>query len=91
MCPGFIDGHFHIESTMLSAPELARAVLPHGTTAIVADPHDIANAMGRRGINYIIEGSPPSKMERFWQRCHSPLRGLCLASLSARWLMDGRS
>jgi adenine deaminase len=57
ICPGFIDGHFHIESTMLSAPELAKAVLPHGTTAIVADPHEIANVMGRRGINYIIESS----------------------------------
>ena len=57
ICPGFIDGHFHIESTMLSAAELARAVLPHGTTAIVADPHEIANVMGRRGLHYIIESS----------------------------------
>jgi adenine deaminase len=57
ICPGFIDGHFHIESTMLSAPELAKAVLPHGTTAIIADPHEIANVMGRKGINYIIESS----------------------------------
>ncbi|MGO9138656.1 MAG: adenine deaminase [Syntrophales bacterium] len=57
ICPGFIDGHFHIESTMLSAPELAKAVLPYGTTAIVADPHEIANVMGQRGINYIIESS----------------------------------
>ncbi|MGZ6207881.1 MAG: adenine deaminase [Syntrophales bacterium] len=57
ICPGFIDGHFHIESTMLSAVELARAVLPHGTTSIVADPHEIANVMGRRGLHYIIESS----------------------------------
>ena len=57
ICPGFIDGHFHIETTMLSATELAKAVLPHGTTAIVADPHEIANVMGRRGIHYIIESS----------------------------------
>jgi adenine deaminase len=57
ICPGFIDGHFHIESTMLSATELAKAVLPHGTTTIVADPHEIANVMGRRGIHYIIESS----------------------------------
>ncbi len=57
ICPGFIDGHFHIESTMLSATELAKAVLPFGTTAIVADPHEIANVMGRRGIDYIIESS----------------------------------
>ena len=57
ICPGFIDGHFHIESTMLSATELAKAVLPFGTTSIVADPHEIANVMGRRGIDYIIESS----------------------------------
>ena len=57
ICPGFIDGHFHIESTMLSPPELAKAVLPHGTTAIVADPHEIANVLGKRGIRYIMESS----------------------------------
>lgn len=57
ICPGFIDGHFHIESTMLSTTELAKAVLPYGTTAIVADPHEIANVMGRRGIDFIIKSS----------------------------------
>ena len=58
LCPGFIDGHFHIESTMLTPPELAKAVLPHGTTTIIADPHEIANVMGNReGIHYIIESS----------------------------------
>ena len=43
VCPGFIDGHIHIESTMLTPSELARLCMPHGTTAIVADPHEIAN------------------------------------------------
>ena len=57
VCPGFMDGHFHIESTMLSPSELAIAVLPYGTTAIVADPHEIANVMGKGGINYVIESS----------------------------------
>jgi len=57
LCPGFIDGHFHIESTMLSPPELAKAVLPYGTTAIIADPHEIANVVGKRGIRYLIESS----------------------------------
>jgi len=57
VCPGFIDGHFHIESTMLSPPELAKAVLPHGTTSIVADPHEIANVIGKRGIQYILDSS----------------------------------
>jgi len=57
VCPGFMDGHFHIESSMLSPEELARAVLPRGTTAIVADPHEIANVMGKEGIRYILKSS----------------------------------
>jgi adenine deaminase len=57
VCPGFIESHFHIESTLPSVAEPAKAVLPHGTTAIVADPLAIANVIGRRGINCIIESS----------------------------------
>lgn len=55
VCPGFMDGHLHLESSMLSPEELARAVLPRGTTAIVVDPHEIANVMGEDGIRYILE------------------------------------
>jgi adenine deaminase len=55
VAPGFMDGHFHIESSMLSPRELAKAVLPHGTTAIVADPHEITNVLGMRGLWYILE------------------------------------
>ncbi len=57
IAPGFMDGHFHVESAMLSPRELARAVLPHGTTAIVADPHELANVLGMEGIRYLIEAS----------------------------------
>ena len=57
ICPGFIDGHIHIESTMLTPSELARLCVPHGTTAIVADPHEIANVCGVDGIKYMIEAS----------------------------------
>lgn len=57
ICPGFIDGHIHVESTMLTPYELARLCLPHGTTAIVADPHEIANVCGTDGIRYMIEAS----------------------------------
>ena len=57
LCPGFIDGHIHIESTMLTPPELARVCLPCGTTAIVADPHEIANVCGLSGIAYMLESS----------------------------------
>ena len=57
ICPGFIDGHIHIESTMLTPTELAKLSLPHGTTAIVADPHEIANVCGVKGIEYMIQAS----------------------------------
>lgn len=57
ICPGFIDGHIHIESTMLLPSELARVCIPHGTTAIVADPHEIANVCGVDGINFMLETS----------------------------------
>ena len=57
LCPGFIDGHIHIESTMMVPPSLAQAVLPHGTTAVVTDPHEIANVCGVDGIKYMLEMS----------------------------------
>lgn len=57
ICPGFIDGHIHIESTMLTPAELAKVSLPHGTTSIFADPHEIANVSGTTGIEYMLEMS----------------------------------
>ena len=57
VCPGFIDGHIHIESTMLRPVEFARAALPHGTCAVVADPHEIANVCGTDGIRYMLAAS----------------------------------
>lgn len=57
ICPGFIDGHIHIESTMLTPGEFARAALPHGTTSVMADPHEIANVCGAAGIRYMLEAS----------------------------------
>ena len=55
--PGFMDAHMHLESTLLAPPELARAVLSRGTTAIMADPHEIANVLGAEGIRYMVETS----------------------------------
>ncbi len=55
--PGLIDGHFHIESTMLIPHHLAPALLVHGTTTIVADPHEIANVMGIYGIQFMLKDS----------------------------------
>ena len=57
VCPGFIDGHIHIESTMLTPAELAKLCLVRGTTAIVTDPHEIANVCGVAGISYMLEAS----------------------------------
>lgn len=54
VCPGFIDAHVHIESSMLSVPEYARIVAAHGTTSVVADPHEFANVMGTEGISYVL-------------------------------------
>ena len=57
VAPGFIDAHVHIESSMACVSEFARAVAPHGTTTVVADPHEIANVLGSRGIRYMLESS----------------------------------
>ncbi len=57
LCPGFIDAHVHIESSMLSVPEFARTVVARGTTAVVADPHELANVMGAEGIRFILRSS----------------------------------
>src|SRR5215207_4872003 len=46
LAPSLIDGHFHVESSMLTMPEFARAVAPHGTGAVVIDPHEYANVLG---------------------------------------------
>src|SRR3712207_7626534 len=55
--PGLIDGHLHIESTMLSAGEFARAVVPTGTTSVVVDPHEIGNVLGPDGIRLLLRAT----------------------------------
>ena len=57
VCPGFIDAHVHLESSMVHPAEFARAVVPRGTTAVIADPHEIANVLGLYGIRYMMESS----------------------------------
>jgi adenine deaminase len=54
LAPGLIDGHMHIESTMLVLPEFARIVVPLGVTAVMLDPHEFANVMGVDGIRYVL-------------------------------------
>lgn len=55
--PGFIDAHIHLESSLVSPTEFAKAVLPHGTTTVVTDPHEIANVMGTDGIEYMLQAT----------------------------------
>jgi len=57
LAPSLIDGHFHMESSLLTASELARAVVPHGTGAMVIDPHEYANVLGLDGIRYVLEST----------------------------------
>ena len=54
VCPGFIDAHIHLESSLVSPVEFARAVIPHGTTTVITDPHEITNVMGTDGIDYML-------------------------------------
>ncbi len=53
--PGFLDGHMHIESSMVTVWEFSKTVLPHGTTTIMADPHELANVLGIEGIEYVLK------------------------------------
>nr|WP_236619576.1 adenine deaminase [Bacillus sp. 1NLA3E] len=55
--PSFIDGHVHIESSMVTPPEFAKVVVPHGVTTIIADPHEIANVAGAEGIKFMLDSS----------------------------------
>ena len=55
VCPGLIDGHIHIESSMLCGTAFEQAVLPHGTTAIITDPHEISNVAGLDGLEFMLE------------------------------------
>lgn len=55
VAPGFLDGHIHIESSMLSVGEYARAVIPHGTIGIYPDPHEICNVLGLKGVQCMID------------------------------------
>jgi adenine deaminase len=66
VCPGFIDGHVHIESSMITPSEFAKVVLPHGVTTVITDPHEIANVCGSEGIQFMIEDSENSSLDVFF-------------------------
>ena len=57
VCPGFVDAHIHLESSLVSPKEFVRATLPHGTTTVITDPHEITNVMGTDGIDYMFQAT----------------------------------
>jgi adenine deaminase len=63
LLPGFIDGHMHVESTKLMVDEFARAALPHGTTTVVMDPHELANVFGLDGVRAILRAAEPVPLD----------------------------
>jgi len=65
VCPGLIDGHIHIESTLLTPWEFARAAAPRGTCAVVWDPHEIGNVLGRAGIESVLDLSKDCPLDFF--------------------------
>lgn len=64
--PSFIDGHIHIESTMLTPSALAKVIVPQGTGAVAADPHEIANVLGLEGIRFMLEDSEGLPLDVFF-------------------------
>jgi len=65
LCPGFIEGHIHIESSMLSPARFAEVVVPRGTTTVVCDPHEIANVLGTAGIEYMLAAAQHTDLDLF--------------------------
>ncbi|MBH0228598.1 adenine deaminase [Halobacillus yeomjeoni] len=66
VCPSFIDGHVHIESSMVPPSEFEKVVLPHGVTSIITDPHEIANVSGKAGIDYMLKNSNDIDLDVFF-------------------------
>jgi adenine deaminase len=65
VCPGFIDAHVHIESSMVPPNEFARAVVPRGTTTAIIDPHEIANVLGLEGIRFMFDSAKYNPLSVF--------------------------
>ncbi|HUN80462.1 MAG TPA: adenine deaminase [Phycisphaerae bacterium] len=65
ICPGLIDAHVHIESSLLAVDQFARVVSAHGTTSVIADPHEFANVMGTEGISYVLRTAKYAPIDVF--------------------------
>ena len=66
VCPGLLDAHIHLESSLVAPAEFARAVVPHGTTCVVTDPHEIANVMGTAGIDFMLQATEGLPLDVFF-------------------------
>ena len=64
--PGFVDSHVHIESSMLTPVEFSKLVIRRGTIAVINDPHEIANVLGKKGIRFMIENAKDSLIKIFF-------------------------
>jgi adenine deaminase len=90
--PGFIDAHMHLESVKLMVDEFARLVLPLGTTAVVADPHEIANVLGVDGVHWLLDATAGLQLDVFFMASscvpaspfESPRRALHAGDLESR-------
>ncbi len=69
LSPGFIEGHIHIESSMLTPAQFGAAVIPHGTTTVICDPHEIGNVCGKTGIRYMLEERSPLNLYAMAPSC----------------------
>src|SRR3982751_2423916 len=87
LAPSLIDGHFHVESSMLTMPEFARAVVLHGTGVVVIDPHEYANVLGLDGIRYVLESSKNLPID-FFIMLPSCVPAPHLATAGARFTAD---
>jgi adenine deaminase len=91
LVPGFVDAHMHLESSKLLVDEFARLVLPFGTTAVVADPHEIANVLGTDGVHWLLDATAQLPLDVYFMASscvpashfESPRRGLTPGDLDA--------
>jgi len=92
LSPGFIEGHIHIESSMLTPAQFATAVIPHGTTTVICDPHEIANVCGKTGINYMLEENSPLSIYAMAPSCvpatHMETSGAVLSADDITEILD---
>ena len=92
LSPGFIEGHIHIESSMLTPAQFATAVIPHGTTTVICDPHEIANVCGQTGINYMLEENSPLSIYAMAPSCvpatHMETSGAVLSADDIAEILD---